>query len=92
VTTIRAPHTVGIKELKARLSEFVERAREGERFVVTDRGEPVAELSPLSQERRTLTRLAREGHLEWQGGKPKGLRGVTVQGEPVAETVIRDRR
>lgn len=86
------PNTVGIKELKARLSEFVERAREGERFVVTDRGEPVAELSPLSQERRTLSRLAREGRLEWQGGKPGGLRGVVVQGEPVAETVIRDRR
>ncbi|MFY9822787.1 MAG: ribbon-helix-helix protein, CopG family [Thermoanaerobaculia bacterium] len=30
--------------------------------------------------------------VEWQGGKPKGLRGVVVRGEPVPETIIRDRR
>lgn len=83
---------VGIKDLKARLSEFVGRTREGERFLVTDRGEPVAELIPLSPERQTLAKLAQEGELEWHGGKPKGLRGVVVRGEPVAETVLRDRR
>ena len=27
-----------------------------------------------------------------QRGKPKGLRGVTVRGEPVSETIVRDRR
>jgi hypothetical protein len=27
-----------------------------------------------------------------QRGKPRGLRGVTVRGEPVSETIIRDRR
>ena len=37
---------IGIKELKARLSEYVERARAGEMVVVTDRGKPVAELKP----------------------------------------------
>jgi hypothetical protein len=30
--------------------------------------------------------------VEWQGGKPKGLRGVVVRGEPVSETIIRERR
>jgi metal-responsive CopG/Arc/MetJ family transcriptional regulator len=30
--------------------------------------------------------------VKWHGGKPKGLRGVVVQGEPVSETIIRDRR
>src|SRR3982750_3468781 len=29
---------------------------------------------------------------EWRGGKPKGLRGVVVRGEPLSETIIRDRR
>ena len=92
VTTNKAFGNIGIKELKSRLSEFVGRAREGERFVVTDRGEPVAELSPLSRERQILAKLSREGELDWHGGKPKGLRGVEVRGEPVSETVIRDRR
>jgi prevent-host-death family protein len=92
VTTKSATATVGIKELKTRLSEYMDRTREGERFLVTDRGEPVAELIPLSPERRALAKLVNEGALEWRGGKPKGLRGVVVRGEPVSETIIRDRR
>src|SRR5579864_8161600 len=38
--------TVGIRELKDRLSEYVRRARQGESVLVTDRGEPVARLCP----------------------------------------------
>jgi prevent-host-death family protein len=38
---------VGIRELKARLSEFVERAASGETIHVTDRGRPKAMLGPL---------------------------------------------
>lgn len=92
VTTKGAAATVGIRELKSKLSEYMERTREGERFLVTDRGEPVAEIIPLSPERRALAKLVSEGAVEWQGGKPKGLRGVVVRGEPVSETIIRDRR
>lgn len=92
MTTEGAAVKVGIKELKTRLSEYVERTREGERFLVTDRGEPVAELIPLSPERQALAKLAAEGAVEWEGGKPKGLRGIFVRGEPVSETIIRDRR
>ncbi len=36
--------TVGIKQLKARLSEYVRAARQGEVFLVTDRDTVVAEL------------------------------------------------
>ena len=83
---------VGIKELKSRLSEYVGRAAGGEHILVTDRGEPVAELVPLSPTRRKLLRLAEEGELSWNGGKPKGARGIVARGEPVSETVIQDRR
>lgn len=38
---------VGIRELKAKLSEYVARAKRGEVIRVTDRGEPVAQLTPL---------------------------------------------
>ncbi|MGH7571712.1 MAG: type II toxin-antitoxin system Phd/YefM family antitoxin [Gemmatimonadota bacterium] len=37
---------VGIKQLKARLSEYVRLARAGETILVTDREEVVAELGP----------------------------------------------
>lgn len=37
---------VGIKQLKARLSEYLREVRRGESFLVTDRDEVVAELGP----------------------------------------------
>lgn len=51
---------VGIRELRADLSRFVKRVREGEEIVVTDRGTAVARLVPLEGE-RTIDRLIREG-------------------------------
>lgn len=45
--TVETRELVGIRELKARLSEYVGRAAAGERIVVTDRGRPVAHLVPL---------------------------------------------
>ena|ERR1700730_4617175 len=38
--------TVGIRELKNRLSEYLRQVRSGESLLVTDRGEVVAEFSP----------------------------------------------
>lgn len=37
--------TVGIRELKNNLSAYIRTARRGERVVVTDRGEPVVQLT-----------------------------------------------
>jgi antitoxin (DNA-binding transcriptional repressor) of toxin-antitoxin stability system len=41
--------TVGVRELKNRLSAFLRRVRSGESVLVTDRGEVVAEISPPGQ-------------------------------------------
>lgn len=38
--------TVGVRELKDRLSEYLRRVVAGERVLVTDRGEVIAELGP----------------------------------------------
>jgi prevent-host-death family protein len=54
---------VGIRALRDRLSEFVERVRAGEALVVTDRGRAVARLVPMDHE-RALDRLIREGLVE----------------------------
>jgi hypothetical protein len=56
------------------------------------KGEPVAELIPLNPERRALAKLVEAGKVEWQGGKPTGIRGITVRGELVSETIIKDRQ
>ena len=38
---------VGVRELKAKLSEYLGRVADGESVVVTDRGTPVARLVPF---------------------------------------------
>lgn len=38
--------TVGVRELKNRLSEYIRQAKSGEGVLVTDRGQVVAELTP----------------------------------------------
>lgn len=43
---IRAMKTVGVRELKNRLSEYIRQVRAGEAVLVTDRGEVVAEIGP----------------------------------------------
>lgn len=84
--------SVGIKELKTHISEYVARARDGELILITDRGREVAELHPVSPAREAVLRLVKSGKVRWSGGKPEGLRGVRTRGKPVADTVIEDRR
>lgn len=54
---------VGIRALRDRLSEYVDRVRAGEELVVTDRGRAVARLVPVDHE-RALDRLIRAGVVE----------------------------
>jgi prevent-host-death family protein len=46
--------TVGIRELKDRLSELVARAADGDVIVITERGRPKAQLRPLSPIQRGI--------------------------------------
>ena len=42
-----ATNLVGARELKTRLGTYLRRVRQGQTLIVTDRGQPVAELRPL---------------------------------------------
>jgi prevent-host-death family protein len=66
--------TVGVRELKNRLSEYLRQVRSGESVLVTDRGQLVAELTP-------------PGHGATDGSVPAGLlalarRNLLVIGAP----------
>lgn len=50
------PERVGVRELRQNLSVYLRRVQRGESLVVTERGTPVARLSPL---------LPAAGALEW---------------------------
>jgi prevent-host-death family protein len=85
---------VAISELRANLKAFVDRARAGERIVVTDRGVPVARLGPAEEE-NLLDRLEREGVLTRAKTQKRPIakkaRGVKASG-PVADLVSEMRR
>jgi prevent-host-death family protein len=58
--------TVGIRELKAKLSEHLRTVRQGERIQITDRGTPIAEIVPPGWSAdpaipAALAQMAREG-------------------------------
>jgi len=62
--------TIGVRELKAKLSQVLRDVQGGETVLVTDRGRVVAELRRpdasswvIPPEERALARLAAEGHL-----------------------------
>lgn len=66
--------SVGIKQLKARLSEYVRLAKSGELILVSDRDEVVAELGPVRHQQpvpdsldASLDRLVRQGQVTRAG-------------------------
>jgi prevent-host-death family protein len=83
---------VGIRELRAGLSRYVEQVKQGEEIVVTEHGKPVARLVPMNGERK-IDRLIREGVViparSRTGWLPDTL--IPVKGS-VSDIVIEQRR
>ncbi len=83
---------VGIKELKASLSKYIASVIEGQQIMVTDRGEAVAVISPLTIEYRVIHDLIQSGEAAWSGEKPLGLKElISVNGRPLSETILEER-
>ncbi len=85
---------VAVTELRAHLSEWLERAREGGEIVITDRGVPVARLLGLTTT-ATLERLTADGII----GRPAAARRPQASGRsrprprrPLAEIISEQRR
>ena len=80
---------IGIRELRADLSKWVARVRNGDEVVVTDRGTPVARLVPAAKGERTLDRLIREGLIEPAPSRkravPKPIEGAGLLSDLVIE-------
>jgi prevent-host-death family protein len=86
---------IGVRELKAQLSRHLKRVQRGSRLTITDRGRPIAVLSPVEPEAHATWawRMVAEGKASWSGGKPQGLNPpVQGRGKRTSEMVIEDRR
>lgn len=87
--------TAGVRELKNRLSMYLDRVKRGETITVTERGRPVAELVPSGESQSLpphLQSLIRSGELIWKGrirGFPKPIKAR--RGASASRMVIEDR-
>ena len=86
---------VGARELKTRLGTYLRRVREGGTLVVTDRGEPVAELRPLSSDGSlpsVLLKLSTKGTVTLPTrGSLLRFRPIRSRGPSVSDAVREDR-
>ena len=89
------PNVVGARELKVRLGTYLRRVRQGQRLVVTDRGQPVAELRPLSGEagaESILLELEARGVVTRPTRKRLApFRPIDSRGGPLSRAVVEDR-
>ena len=89
------PATVGARELKTRLGGYLQQVRQGRTLVITDRGEPVAELKPLHRtgtEDARLERLKGLGTVTRLENRPLApFRPVRGRGPSVSDAIVEDR-
>jgi prevent-host-death family protein len=91
--------TVGVKDLKNRLTQYLRRTKRGEEIIITERGTPIALIQPIrnadkavSLEAR-LARLAARGIVALPTQKPlRRVRLAKVSGKPISKTIVEDRR
>lgn len=86
---------VGIRELKNRLSHYLDRVKKGENLAVTEHGRIIAYIFPSdkSPEYQELVKMIKEDLAAWKGGKPRGsAKPVKTKGMPLSKVVIEERR
>ncbi|MGO9606273.1 MAG: type II toxin-antitoxin system Phd/YefM family antitoxin [Candidatus Binataceae bacterium] len=91
--------TVGVRELKNRLTAYLRLAKEKHEVIVTERGKPIAILQSLNEAPRLKTIEARIAALAARGeiGAPERriasrMHRVKVAGRPLSQTIVADRR
>ena len=86
---------VGVRELKARLSEYLRQVKDGNTVVITEHGMPVGRLTPVSPSvEERMRAMVEAGQAEWNGKRLTPCKPVarTRKGYSVAEALVEDRR
>jgi prevent-host-death family protein len=85
---------VGVRELKTRLSAYLERVKAGETVIVTHRGKPVARLGPVETvELPAAVEALREAGRLRGGGRPVAF-SATVRmtpGDSIVAKIMEER-
>jgi prevent-host-death family protein len=86
---------VGIRELKAKLSSYVQRVKVGDTVIITQRGKAVGRIVPVEQSlEERLQAMIREGIVEWDGRKLEPSAPVAKTHGPrmVSDLLLEDRQ
>jgi len=86
--------TVSIRELKARLSNYMQQVKAGATLVITERGKPVGRIVPLSPAVEAwVQELVQAGLIAWSGHKlvPMAPVARTRGRRTVADLLLEDR-
>lgn len=81
---------VGVRELRNNLSRYLDKVRDGEQLVITDRGRPIARILPAESD-RTLDRLITEG-LVTPAIRPKRPSVPPVKASETVSDLVPDQR
>lgn len=87
--------TVGVRELKSKLSEYLRRVKQGETLIITEHGQPVGRLIPQGQSLdERLEELKQAGLIRWSGKKLSPMKPLArLRGSrTIAEIIVEDRR
>lgn len=72
-------YTIGIRDLKAHLSSYLEKVQNGHTIIITSHGKPIAQLTPTREELMDRVKaLQAAGLVLWSGKKLKPSRPVMV--------------
>jgi prevent-host-death family protein len=90
--------TTTVSKLKASLSEYLRSVKAGEEILVTERGRPIAKLTPVVSSdvlRDDLVEMEKQGFIKIGSGKlPKGFWDLPRPKDPkglVLKTALRER-
>jgi prevent-host-death family protein len=81
---------VGIRELKARLSAYLQRVKAGNTLTITEHGKPIGRIVPLGQttKEEKLRKMIESGFADWSGHTLEPLDEDLVELEPGANITL----
>ncbi|MCC6500647.1 MAG: type II toxin-antitoxin system prevent-host-death family antitoxin [Anaerolineales bacterium] len=86
--------TVGARELKNNLSQYLRRVKEGEIILITERGKAIGQIMPVPETlEEKMKALAAAGIVEWSGKKLKPRKPTIVnRGPKLASEIVSEGR
>ena len=82
--------TVGIRDLKARLSEYMQQVKSGQSIVITEHGKPVGRILPVEMSLEDRVEMLRKaGLVAWNGKKLPRIKPPAVnRGDKLASDIV----